>query len=1042
MSPFRQGQTFSFKFTVVSALLFIAALTTSAAIGLQYYFSLELADEAAQSQFAQISEKVSQRIQTMDRDSYELTELLNQYPSLTKRAPTQGLHQAIPLLAQAMRLNPNVYAIYIGYENGDFYELINLDNTPDLRTRMQAEADDRWLVIRIEDTRFGRERIFEYYDESLTQRAIRREDSAYRANERPWFKAAQAAQGVAKTGPYLFHNLQAPGITYSRTIRDSQHVIAVDLSLASITELLKQQRHIVGSELFLFDDKGNLSAHSYDEVIEPLVPKSEPLKLTERERVYLHNKDRLRISNEMDWPPYDFAYSGRPEGYSVDVMKLISHKLGIPIEFSNGMSWAELVQQFESGKLDALQSILYTPERESWGLFSSPIATLPTAIVTKENVVVASMQDLDGKRVAIPQGWALESKIKQYYPQIELVPVSSALEALHVVARGDVFAAIDSATVVNHLIAVYFVEGLRVDTSLLRESPIADLYLRILVHHGEPQLLALFNRAIAAITAEEREQLKHRWLNGSDAQQFSRSLVSGVVPHKGMLEMARQSAEQGRAQRVLSRQGDDYLINVSRIDNSLGRDHYLAVVVKVDTMLSPYLKRIVYSLLASLLVLALLIPVVLYFANMIARPIRSLAGENQKIKQRRFDQVVVIRSQITELDELSASMFDMAGSIQAYQQAQQELMDAFIKLIAQAIDEKSPYTGGHCARVPELAVMLAQAASASDSAPFRAFSLRTDDEWREFKIASWLHDCGKVTTPEHVVDKGSKLETIYNRIHEIRTRFEVLWRDAELAYWRGLHEGEQSPESLAGKLAERQQQIRDDFAFVAECNVGSEFMDDAAVERIKQIAQQTWVRHLDNRLGLSPVEQSLCADVGQALPATEPLLADRPEHHIPWVVGRDYPPELGIKMQPPALQANLGEVYNLCIQKGTLTTEDRFRINEHIISTIRMLETLPLPHELAKVPEYAGGHHETLIGTGYPKQLSKAELSIPARILAIADIFEALTASDRPYKPAKSLDEALRIMEFMVKDQHIDADLYALMVEQGIHLKYAERFLG
>ncbi|MEI8634274.1 HD domain-containing protein [Vibrio sp. PP-XX7] len=116
----------------------------------------------------------------------------------------------------------------------------------------------------------------------------------------------------------------------------------------------------------------------------------------------------------------------------------------------------------------------------------------------------------------------------------------------------------------------------------------------------------------------------------------------------------------------------------------------------------------------------------------------------------------------------------MVDSIAAYQLNQQELVDSFIELIAQAIDAKSPYTGGHCARVPELAMMLAQSAEQSEEPAFQHFKFKTEEQWREFRVAAWLHDCGKVTTPEYIIDKGSKLETIYNRIHEIRMRFEVL----------------------------------------------------------------------------------------------------------------------------------------------------------------------------------------------------------------------------------------------------------------------------
>jgi hypothetical protein len=230
---------------------------------------------------------------------------------------------------------------------------------------------------------------------------------------------------------------------------------------------------------------------------------------------------------------------------------------------------------------------------------------------------------------------------------------------------------------------------------------------------------------------------------------------------------------------------------------------------------------------------------------------------------------------------------------------------------------------------------------------------------------------------------------------------------------------------------------------VAQCNIGGEFMADDKIARLQEIAQRTWVRHLDDRLGLSQAEAArISAEPAPALPARENLLADKPFHVIPRNAqdpfdGNPY----GFKMDIPKQLYNHGELYNLAIRKGTLTDEERFKINEHIIQTIIMLNKLPFPGYLENVPEFAGAHHETMIGTGYPRRLNKEEMSIPARIMAIADIFEALTATDRPYKKAKTLSEALRIMGFMRDDQHIDAELFDLFLTSGVYLTYADKFL-
>ncbi|MFN4063586.1 MAG: HD domain-containing phosphohydrolase, partial [Parazoarcus communis] len=375
-------------------------------------------------------------------------------------------------------------------------------------------------------------------------------------------------------------------------------------------------------------------------------------------------------------------------------------------------------------------------------------------------------------------------------------------------------------------------------------------------------------------------------------------------------------------------------------------------------------------------------------------------------------------------------------------QAQKVLFEAFIQLIAAAIDAKSPYTGGHCARVPELTKMLARAACDTQDGPYRDFRL-DDDAWEAVHVASWLHDCGKVTTPEYVVDKATKLETLYNRIHEVRMRFEVLKRDAEIACLEAEAAGTPRVQARA-RLAQAWAELDADFAFVARCNEGGEFMAQQDLERLRAIAARTWLRTLDDRLGLSRDElERMDTRAPAVLPVREPRLPDRPEHCIPRGendrIRPDHP--LGFRMEVPTLLYNRGELYNLSVARGTLSAEERYKINEHIVQTLVMLSALPFPRHLREVPEIVGGHHEKMDGTGYPRRLTQAQMSPLARMMAIADIFEALTAVDRPYKPGKTLSEAIAIMVRMRDEGHVDPDLFALFLNSGVYLRYAQRFM-
>jgi len=398
---------------------------------------------------------------------------------------------------------------------------------------------------------------------------------------------------------------------------------------------------------------------------------------------------------------------------------------------------------------------------------------------------------------------------------------------------------------------------------------------------------------------------------------------------------------------------------------------------------------------------------------------------------------------IEEFVQALASQASVSMDNQNLLRAQDRLLDSIIKLVAGAIDEKSPYTGGHCERVPEIGSLLAKAACEADEGTFADFDM-SEEEWREFHIAAWLHDCGKVTTPEYVVDKATKLETIYNRIHEVRMRFEVKLRDYHIEYLEACSADNVDKQELKTQLDKKINRLKDDFAFIAKCNVGGEFLAEEKIDRIKDLGKITWMRHFDDTLGISDDEQGrLRRRSKPKLPTKAYLLEDKPEHVI--IRSRAVPEEkyakYGIKIKAPKHLYNYGEIYNLSLARGTLTDEERFKINEHVINSIIMLEELPFPKSMSRIPEFAGGHHETMIGNGYPRQLKKEDMSLQARILAIADIFEALTASDRPYKKAKSLTEAIKIMSFMRNDQHIDDELFDLFLTSGAYKTYADRCL-
>ena len=327
--------------------------------------------------------------------------------------------------------------------------------------------------------------------------------------------------------------------------------------------------------------------------------------------------------------------------------------------------------------------------------------------------------------------------------------------------------------------------------------------------------------------------------------------------------------------------------------------------------------------------------------------------------------------------------------------AQKNLFDSFIQLIATAIDEKSPYTAKHCRRVPVITDMLADATNKIDRGPLKDFSMN-DNEMYELNVAAWLHDCGKITTPEYVVDKSTKLETIFDRINLVDIRFEVLKRDAVITALKAIIKENKDCDDIDKELENnsalknRLKELDDERIEIEKYNIGGESLLDNDLKRIKELSENVY----ENSVGESV--------------------------HL----------------------LNDNEVENLQISRGTLNRKEREIINNHVSMTIKMLESLPYPKHLKNVPEFAGCHHEKMDGTGYPNKLKGNQMSIPARMIAIADIFEALTAGDRPYKKGMSLSRALKILGRMKLENHIDPDLFDVFIDKKIYLIYAKEHLS
>ncbi|NOR58387.1 MAG: amino acid ABC transporter, partial [Sulfurimonas sp.] len=701
----------SIRINILTNFMILILLVTALLLGLQYYSSHKLALSAVDKNFHQTSANTIDFVERSELFIKRTLNVLSLDQDITNPLQNKKQHPILNEFVNIMLTSPRVKSMYVGFEDNEFYEVLNLKNNSHLIPEYKASKNSVWATISIIYEQNIKTQYIQFLDKDLNILLTAPRVTDFKATTRPWYKKAILQDKVIRTDVYKFDSTKKHGITFAKRLKKTKSVVGLDFTLHNLDEFLRAQNFDKESHIILYDNSGN------------------------------------KIASSQDTKLY---------------------------------KWKNLYKFFKE--------------------------TSPNTI------------------------YDISHKDRNYF--------------------------------------IYYTR--------------------------------------------------------SDLQEDTNMNVGIIIPR--------------------------------------------------DILLKPYMEKITYSIYAALVFVLLTIPLVLYSTSLIVKPIRALMDENKKIIQRKFSEVSHIDTNIIELDDLSTSFVNMSQSIEEYQKAQEKLLDSIVALIADAIDAKSPYTAGHCKRVPEVAEMLTHVASDTTEGVFKDFSLSTKDEWREFYLGSWLHDCGKVTTPEYVVDKATKLETINNRIHEIRTRFEVLYRDAQIAYLESQLKAEDKEEALE-ILRTTQAKLIEDFEFLATSNIGGEFMSVDKQDRIREIAQREWVRNFDERAGLSDAELLRYVDVEEKpAPYTEKLLSDKKEH----IVKREnfdfegYEAG-GFKDEVPEHLYNYGEIYNLILEKGTLTHEERFKINEHVIMSIKMLEQLPFPAHLTRIPEYAGTHHESLIGTGYPRRLTKDE---------------------------------------------------------------------
>ena len=430
------------RFTVVSIFALATVITATVATSLQYHFSQKMALESVSQLFKLSSQNTKEHLASMDTRAENVTRILAQFGGLV--TDNNINNDTFKIFSEILKSNQSFYAIYIGLDNGDFYELINLQSSPLIRAQIKASPDDRWVSVTISGKGKHRRRVFSYLDKHLVSRTTREEFSDYDASQRPWYITANSNQ-VNKTAPYLFQHLQAPGQTYSTIIDNTTAVIAVDIALSSFQDyLIKQGTNKNGNtdrEIYLFQKSGEIISSNQ------IVKKStaqlpiKKLKLSDYQQKLVATTPTLHVSNETNWAPIDFAVSGQPQGYSIDLLNIIASMTGLRFEYTNGFTWPEFIGKFQRDEIDLLQSLFKNGNNESLGLMSSSFLQLPFSVITQPTKnQIMNIAELNGKTLGIPAGWSIIAEVKQHFPEITIIEFSSTKAVLDAVEKGTVYA--------------------------------------------------------------------------------------------------------------------------------------------------------------------------------------------------------------------------------------------------------------------------------------------------------------------------------------------------------------------------------------------------------------------------------------------------------------------------------------------------------------------------------------------------------------------------------------------------------------------------
>ena len=616
----------SFRVTVVGMFVVATILTAIVAVSLQYYFSKKMATEQTLSSLTMVSQQLNEVIGKVDADATNTVQLLSKINRSISHHLSEQERRSI--LSEAVKDNDLFYSIYVGSDNDDFYQVINLDASPDVRKRLGAEAQDRWVVITIRGIGSQRIRKTSYFDTAFNLRTETVSNSNYYPTTRPWYIEADY-ETVSKTDPYLFHHLQVTGQTYSLAFHSkqndiSQQVIGIDIILSSLADQisatslgLKKDSDV---EAFVYSQSGNIIASNKQSSPQDLFPESPMLNLTEGQKAIVASANPVLISNQNDWGPMDYSVAGSPMVMPL-MLSLLSHRAPVlNLILLNGFSWGELTTKFAQGDLDALQSVQQqrgSVVDDTKGIYTLPIYELPFSVVTKmDSESITHYAELEGKKVAILAGWSITPTLRQDFPNIEIIEFDSLQAAFDSVEDGDCFAVIDSKPVLSFILDRLFYTDLKVNENLKDLSENYSMDFHIVVNRELADLVPILDQAINNITQAQRLALAGKWFNSKGEKS------DNTVPYNELYDLVQASTLSADIM-MMTLNGEKKHVYLKEIETGKHYSEYFAVVIPEREIFETVRSRVITSSFITLLLMCLTLPLAWFFGAPIVRRLSS-----------------------------------------------------------------------------------------------------------------------------------------------------------------------------------------------------------------------------------------------------------------------------------------------------------------------------------------------------------------------------------------------------------------------------------